>query len=243
MKHLPDWLTKQPIAHRGLHDKKLPENSIGAFKAAVKNGYAIELDIHLSRDNQLVVLHDDTTKRLTGNDLKITESDSADLTNLRLEGTEYHVPLLGDVLEVVAGSTPLLIEVKTGSPANIIGPVIQKTLKDYPGEYAIQSFDPRIVGWFHKHAPHVPRGQLSYTFSNHPGLPTVQKFLLRYMLLNIHTQPDFIAYEIESLPCAAVTFWRSVYKLPLLTWTVHTKADLQKARDLEANIIFERLRV
>jgi len=240
---MPDWLITQPIAHRGLHDKKLPENSIGAFKAAARNGYAIELDIHLSRDHRLVVLHDDTTKRLTGNDHKVTESESTDLTNLRLEGTEYYVPLLDDVLDVVAGDTPLLIEVNTGSRADIIGPSILKTLKGYPGEYAIQSFDPRIVGWFHKHAPHIPRGQLSYTFSSHPGLPVTQKLLLRSMLLNIHTRPDFIAYEIGSLPSVPVTFWQSVYKLPLLTWTVRTKADLQKARGLGANVIFERLRV
>lgn len=243
MKRLPDWLTKQPIAHRGLHDKKLPENSIGAFKAAVDKGYAIELDIHLSHDNRLVVLHDDTTRRLTGDDVKITESDSANLTKLSLSGTQYCIPLLDDVLEVVAGSVPLLIEVKAGSPANVIGPLIRRALKGYRGEYAVQSFDPRIVGRFRKHEPNIPRGQLSCTFSSHPTLPTIQKFLLRNMLLNVRTRPDFIAYEIGSLPSGVVTFWQSVHKIPLLVWTIRTKAELQKAHDLGANVIFECLSV
>jgi len=243
MKHVPDWLTKQPIAHRGLHDTKLPENSIGAFRAAAENGYAIELDVHLSSDGQLVVLHDDTAKRMTSSDLKITESASPKLTNLRLNGTQYHIPLLHEVLDVVDGRVPLLIEVKTGSRADVIGPIIQRALEGYQGEYAIQSFDPRIVGWFGKHEPHTLRGQLAYSFNNHPTLPAIQKFLLRNMLLNIRTRPDFIAYEIGSLPCVPVAFWRSVYKLPLLAWTIQTEADLQRARKLEANVIFEHLRV
>jgi len=243
MKHLPGWLTELPVAHRGLHDGKLPENSMGAFKAAVEHGYAIELDVHLSRDNRLIVIHDDTTRRLTGKDLRITESTVTDLIKLRLKKTNYQIPLLDDVLATVAGRVPLLIEVKTDSKAEIIGPVMQKTLAEYQGEYAIQSFDPRILGWYRAHEPRTLRGQLAYSFKRHPTLPKAQKFLLRNMLLNIHTRPDFIAYEIDSLPNAAVVFWRSLFRLPLLTWTISTKADLQKSRDLGANIIFEHLRV
>ena len=243
MRQLPDWLTKQPIAHRGLHDKKLPENSIGAFKAAIKYGYAIELDVHLSRDHRLVVIHDDTTKRLTDKDLKVTTTFAADLVELRLNKTNSHIPLLDEVLAVVAGSVPLLVEVKTDSRANVIGPELQKILATYTGDFAIQSFDPRIINWFHIHEPRIIRGQLAYSFKDYPNLSKVQKFLLRTMLLNVQTRPDFIAYEISSLPHLAVSFWRKVYKMPLLTWTINTKAELQKARKLGANVIFEQLRV
>jgi glycerophosphoryl diester phosphodiesterase len=243
MRQLPEWITSQPIAHRGLHDSKLPENSIGAFNAAITQGYAIELDIHLSRDNRLVVLHDHTTKRLTGRDLKISEANASELTSLRLKGTQYHIPLLEDVLTAVNSKTPLLIEIKTGSPANTLCPVIQITLEGYTGEYAIQSFDPRIVGWYKKHAPNIIRGQLSYTFHDHPRMPRVFKFIMRTMLFNTLTKPDFIAYDVTALPCTAVAFWQKVSKLPLLTWTITNEVELQKARKLKANIVFERIRV
>ncbi len=65
MKNIPEWLINLPVAHRGLHDNNIniPENSIAAFKKAIENGYAIELDIHSMADGGLAVFHDETSAK------------------------------------------------------------------------------------------------------------------------------------------------------------------------------------
>lgn len=236
------WISDQPIAHRGLHDEELnPENSIGAFTAAIDAGYGIELDIHLSRDGRLVVFHDDNAKRLTGRDLKITTASFAELSALRLADTEYRISALEEVLELVAGRVPVLIEVKTGSRVDRLGPLLARILANYSGPVAVQSFDPRVVRWLAKHLPEVPRGQLSGSMSD-SDLPAPQRVLLRMMVTNAVTRPDFIAFEVGAMPDRFAAFWRRVLKVPLLLWTVRTEEELAAARGYHANAIFEHIR-
>lgn len=236
------WISDQPIAHRGLHDgAENPENSEGAFRAAIAAGYGIELDVHLTRDNRLVVFHDDNTRRLTGRDLKVTSASFAELTALRLGGTTYRIAALEEVLEFVAGRVPLLIEVKTGTKPARVGPVLAKVLSGYTGPVAVQSFDPRIVVWFRKHLPGVPRGQISGSFSD-GGVSRMQRFVLRTMVLNVASRPDFIAFEVGAMPDRFVAFWTRFLRARLLVWTVRTEEQLAMAQRFRANPIFEDIR-
>jgi glycerophosphoryl diester phosphodiesterase len=235
------WISDQPIAHRGLHDAENPENSIGAFNQAVAAGYGIELDIHCSRDGRLVVFHDDNAKRLTGRDLKVTSASFAELSALRLAATAYRISALEEVLELVDGRVPVMIEVKTGSKVGRVGPLLAAVLAKYSGPVAVQSFDPRIVMWLRKNVPGVARGQLSGSMSD-PGLPGLQRMVLRTMLLNAASRPDFIAFEVGAMPDRFVSFWQRVLRGPLLLWTVRTDAELSLARQHGANVIFENIR-
>jgi glycerophosphoryl diester phosphodiesterase len=241
-----------PIAHRGLHDKNLPENSLGAFLAAAKAGYGIELDVHLAADGRLVVSHDSNTKRVAGVYASLRDTSSSKLTKMHLGNSKYHIPLLQEVLAAVGGAVPIVVEVKTGTSAKKIVPVLLQELKNYEGEYALQSFDPRIVWWLKKHAPQVPRGQLAGSFSydmrhgkwSDPfskDNPLPLRFLLRNMVMNFLTKPDFIGYEAASMPNRIVRFWRKP-GMPLLLWVVNTDDRVKLAKNCRANIIFEDIR-
>lgn len=237
----PRWISGTPIAHRGLHDEQRPENSMGAFLAAADAGYAIELDVHLAADGQLVVLHDDDTERLTGESHRVTETDAAKLTTLHLAGTEYRIPLLTEVFDAVAGRVPILVEIKTGTAAGTIGPPALAAVRAAGGDVAVQSFDPRIVSWFRGNAPSLPRGQLCGSFSS-TGMPALRRLLLRSMVANLQVRPSFLAYEVDALPDAFLAFWRRALGVPLLLWTVRTEDQLDRARRYGANVIFENVR-
>ncbi len=233
-----EWLTAVPVAHRGLHDSRLPENSLPAFEAAAAAGFSIELDVHLTADGKIAVIHDDTTSRVTGQDVVVARATAAELSSLRLGSTDYRIPMLSDVLEAIAGRAPILIEVKTGSSPAVIGPALMAELEHYSGEFAVQSFDPRIVLWLKKNAPHIIRGQLSGSFAGEK-ISMPKRLLLHSMVMNVATRPHFIGFQIEAMPSLAVTFWRRVLRIPILLWTVRTTDQLHTAQRFGANPIFE----
>jgi glycerophosphoryl diester phosphodiesterase len=234
------WLSSLPIAHRGLHDAQLPENSLPAFDMAAVKGYGIELDIHLTRDGQLAVFHDDNTLRMTGRGMAVRDSDSAQLSELRLKGTSYGIPLLRDVFQAVAGRVPILIEVKAGSAPEKISPVLVTELARYEGTVAVQSFDPRIVLWFKRNAPNIVRGQLGSSFKK-KRMSVAERLLVRSMLSNLATRPQFIAFDVNDVPNVAVELWRRVLRAELLLWTVRTPEQAQTATRLGAGMIFESI--
>lgn len=194
-------LQNRHFAHRGLHtaDKTVPENSMPAFLAAGAAGYGIELDLQLSRDGEVVVFHDDTLSRVTGASGRLDARDWAALRTLRLCGSEEGIPRFEELLARLAaqGSAgPLIIELKTG-PRNPL--LCQKTLellRGYPGAFCIESFDPRILAWFRRHAPEVLRGQLSQPYAEFRkgGLPPVRAFALSRCLGSFAARPQFIAW-------------------------------------------------
>lgn len=235
------WLFSVPFAHRGLHDADFPENSIPAFDAAASAGYGIELDVHCTADDRLIVMHDDTTLRMTGEDLRITEVQSEELIDLSLVDTQYKIPLLDEVLTRVASRVPVLIEVKPDSPMHRTGPALLRSLDGYSGEVAVQSFDPRVIMWMKRNAPDIVRGQLSSDFSNE-RIPVIQKLLLRSMLTNLLTRPQFIAFNIDAMPSISVFLWRLILRVPFLLWTVRTTEQLHRAGKYHGNIIFEKVR-
>jgi glycerophosphoryl diester phosphodiesterase len=235
----PSWLREHPIAHRGLHSAQVPENSMAAFEAAVSAGYGIELDVHLSADDRLVVMHDEELRRTTGQPGRVGELDSGLLRGIALLGTDGNVPLLDDVLSVVAGRVPLLVEVKTGdaSPSRV-GRAVARALAGYRGPHAVQSFDPRLLIWLRRNVPELLRGQIAEAFRR-GSLPLGRRLALRTMVLNGRSRPHFIAYDVDAVPSLAVAVWRRLLRVPLLVWTVQTVAQLERARRVRANVIFE----
>ncbi|MBE7073702.1 MAG: glycerophosphodiester phosphodiesterase [Clostridiales bacterium] len=230
------WLVQQPIAHRGLHDKATPENSLSAFEKAINAGYAIELDVRIIADGTVIIFHDEALSRLTENDGYVKFLNKADLSLLKLKGTEEHIPTLEDVLTFVNGRVPLLIEIKNNDKVGQLEKAVIETLKDYKGEYAIQSFNPYVLEYFYKHAPHILRGQLAGYFKGEK-LSFFKRYALKRMLMNKKiSHPDFIAYEAKKLPNIYV---RKYKKLPLLAWTVRSQSEYLKVVKHCDNIIFE----
>ncbi len=234
------FLTKSLIAHRGMHDmsNNVPENSLLAFKEAIKYGYIIELDIHLLSDKNVVVFHDDNLKRMTGIDKKIKDTTYSEIKDLRLLGTNETIPLLEEVLDLVDGRVPLIIELKYDTKCGQLESAVMNILNSYNGKYAVKSFNPMSVYYFKKNYPSVIRGQLSSNFVRE-DMNVSQKFILKNMLFNFLTKPDFISYDIDSLPSKVVARYRN--KKLVLGWTIKNKQQLKKARKFCDNYICENL--
>ena len=188
------------FAHRGLHkmDKSVPENSLAAFRDAVENGYGVELDVHLTADSRLVVFHDDDIERVCSGEGRIEEMTYAELKHFRLCGTKEGIPLLSEVLEVIAGKAPIVLELKRGDRNSELCERVYDILRCYGGDVCIESFDPFIVRWWKKHAPEVLRGQLSCPVEKFgEGTSKFKAFLLSNLLTNFICRPQFIAYGIS----------------------------------------------
>lgn len=232
------WYENRPIAHRGLHDNlQVPENSMLAFKNAIEKDYAFEFDVHLSSDGDLVVLHDHNLKRLTGIDASVENSTSSYITSLKLFDTDETIPRLEDVLSLVDGQVPLLIEVKNEGKVGELERKLLEVLLEYKGEFAVQSFNPFALSFFEKNAPQIKRGQLSGSFIGE-NLPFYVKFILSNMLLNIKSKPHFIAYEGTHLSKLAVRL-RRFFKTPILAWTIENELEKATVIDDSDNIIFK----
>lgn len=242
---LPKWLTKTPVAHRGLHDirKGIPENSRAAFAGAVAAGYPIELDVRITGDHQVVVFHDADLQRLCGRPGRIDDTSLADLKQMTLLGTAETVPSLRDVLDQVRGAVPLLVEIKKNkaeAPGALEQNVAQM-LAHYPGPVAVQSFNPRCVNWFRQNAPHFVRGQIA----SHPSdmgkdLGWVQRRILHWMLHHLYGDPMFLAYDVNDLPSPLTALYRARAR-PVLSWTVRSPEQRARAAAHADNIIFEEL--
>jgi glycerophosphoryl diester phosphodiesterase len=243
MRAVPGWLTGTPVAHRGLHGPGVPENSLAAFEAAIGAGFAIELDLQLSADGVAMAFHDDGLRRLTGRPGAFAAQTAAALGAMTLLGTAETIPSLAETLALVAGRTPLLIELKTlGQPVGPLEAATWRELEAYDGPFAVQSFEPGSVAWFRRHAPRVCRGQISGLYQeDREGQGAWRCFLLRNLLLSAPGRPDFIAYDVNGLGRLPVRLAR-LCGLPLLTWTVRTAEQLAQARALADNVIFEQIR-
>ena len=192
------------FAHRGLHraDRSVPENSLEAFRLAGEAGYGAELDVQLSKDGQVVVFHDDTLDRVCSVHGRVDAFTYEELRQMSLCGTEQHIPLFSRVLEVFGGRGPLIVELKTGPRNRELCEKTLALLETYRGDVCIESFDPRIVAWFRRHAPRLLRGQLAAPMEEYTkdGRGKAQAFLLSRCLLNILSRPQFIAYKIGPRP-------------------------------------------
>lgn len=230
------WLVQSPIAHRGLHDKEHPENSISAFENAINEGYPIELDVQMIADGTVIVFHDDSLSRLTDNDGYVKFLNKSDLDILTLKDSKEKIPTFEEVLDFVAGRTPILIEIKNQGKVGELEKKVVDILKNYKGEYAVQSFNPYVLEYFYKHAPEILRGQLA-GYLNENKLSFIKKYALKRMLLNKKiSHPDFISYEAKHLPNR---FVRKYKHLPLLAWTVQSQVEYLRVVKYCDNVIFE----
>ena len=191
------------FAHRGLHrrDKTVPENSLPAFERAAREGYGVELDVQLSKDGQVVVFHDDTLDRVCGVHGRVDAFDYSELKEMRLCGTEETIPLFTEVLAVIRGRGPLLVELKNGPRNRELCEKTYAILSDYRGDVCIESFNPLIVAWFRLHARDLLRGQLAQPLRFYKGETSLATgFLLSHGLMNFLARPQFIAYKIGYRP-------------------------------------------
>lgn len=228
------------VAHRGLHDEAqgIPENSIPAFRRAAEAGKAIEFDVHITADDKLVVFHDEQLQRMTGVPGNIEEWSLADLRKLRLQHTEYGIPTLDEVLETVGGRVPLLIEIKNYKAANVgrLESLLKERLERYEGEFILESFNPEVLVWLHRHAPHFIRGQLGNLSEENRGF----KFYSGHLMFNPLAKPDFIAFQASKIDYRLRMTCKKK-KIPLFGWTVRTEEELARARRLCDGIIYEHL--
>ena len=191
------------FAHRGLHtaDGSAPENSLTAFRMAANVGYGVELDVHITADDQIVVFHDDDLERMTGVSGRIEEFTLEQLRELRLAGSGEQIPLLTEVLDVIRGAGPIILEFKTCERRKELCEKTCAILRDYPGDVCIESFDPRILRWFKKNEPDYLRGQLAcppWDYGEAASKPLA--FLMGNCLANFMGRPQFIAYKIGYKP-------------------------------------------
>ena len=230
-----EWLVRQPFAHRGLHGGALPENSPGAFRAAIDRGFGIECDIRVSAEGRAIVFHDAGLDRLTGHEGRVEHTTVGQLTAIRLTGSEETIPTLRDVLQTVAGRVPLLLELKTDRKRNIhkLCRAVRRDLVGYVGEVAVMSFDPRVGAWFAKRVRDLPRG-LVVTEEDARTLTGAIKRRLAFW----KAKPQFLAYDIRDLPSRFAASHTSA-DVPLLSWTVKTAAHCDTAREAGATPIME----
>ncbi len=230
------WITATPFAHRGLHGEGIPENSIEAISAAVTRGFPVELDVQATADGCVAVFHDWNFLRLTGVDSLLADARWYDLGKLRLGGTASSVPRLEEVLELVGGRVPLLIELKSRGSGEVLTRSIAPLLTAYDGAFAVQSFNPGILGWFRKRHPAIPRGQLACSFDTDP-MAGWKKMLFSCYGMNWLSAPDFIGHRLQDLPAPAPRFLRRF--LPVLAWTIKSPAGAQRSLLHADNYIFE----
>lgn len=224
------------IAHRGLHDiaKGIPENSLPAFEAAIKQGFAIENDIHLTKDGQVVVFHDDDMKRMCSLDKKIKDITLEEIKALKLLNTPFTVPTLKECLEVIDGKVPLLIEFKYDGNSKALCEKANEILSEYSGKYFVQSFYPQNLYWYRKHRKDICRGQLSCSFKGE----AFYKKLSGCLLFNFISRPDFVSYDHrdENHPCRRLVTRLGAFPVG---WTFTDQKALDKNKRSFKAYIFE----
>lgn len=241
--HRPDMTSFMGrfYAHRGLYDNEseAPENSMTAFQKAVEAGYGIELDIQLTKDKQVVVFHDDLLQRVCGAEGNISDYTYEQLQEFRLCKSSERIPLFTDVLKLVDGKVPLIVEFKGNNSTDTgLCPVGAQILENYKGLYCVESFNPLMVAWFRKNRPKVIRGQLSERFFSNTK-KTLLYFVLQNLLLNFYTKPDFIAYKWSDRKTLARKLCRGLYGAPAVTWTIQSQEALEVSRKAFDIFIFD----
>ena len=242
----PAWavLEKYRYAHRGLHDKEhgVPENSLAAFRRAADQGFGAELDVHLTKDGRLAVIHDDSLKRTCGVDVKSSQLTSGQLGQYRLEGTDEKIPFLEEVLPIFEGRSPLIVELKVEGNAGALAKATCDLLDQYKVDYCIESFHPLAVRWLKKNRPDVCRGQLSQNFMKHErtGMGWLADFAMTHLLTNFLTVPDFIAYNHHHRREPSLRLARKVWGVREVSWTLRSRAEMEATEADSCLSIFEK---
>lgn len=228
-------------AHRGLHDNHsdAPENTLPAFERACEAGYGIEMDLQLTKDGQVVVFHDFALKRICSVEGQVSDYTYQELQKFPVCGTEQRIPLFRDVLKLVNGRVPLIIELKYKDFNNRICVEADKFLQEYHGAYCIESFQPWALIWYRRHRPEICRGQLSMNFQRQEGHYGPDKLVVRHLLTNFLTRPDFIAYDMRDKEAVSKNLCRRLFGCPSVAWTVRSRQQLERCRPYYDSFIFE----
>lgn len=232
------FLKETIIAHRGVHNEKdIIENSLEAFKEAVNKNYIIELDVHFLKDGEVVVFHDDNIERMTGINKNLKDCTYDEIRNIKLLNKNTYIPKFSDVLKLVDGKVPIVIELKNDNKVGLLESSLVQILKKYNGKYAVQSFNPLSIMWFKNNYPNIIRGQLVCKFKN-KKMDNIKKFILKTMFFNIITNPDFISHSVDDLS------YKEVNKIKknkfILGWTVRNKERYDELIKYYDNLICEK---
>lgn len=227
------------FAHRGLHGNGISENTREAFAAACVHGFGIELDVQLSADGQVVVFHDDDLKRMTGDVRRVDQVKWEELKALNLRGGG-HIPAFEEVLHLVNGRVPLLVELKNGKNNDLLCQKVQDLLRAYRGAFVVESFNPLILVWMRKNAPEFIRGQLVDTCRAYRNtVKTLVCVVLSGLLLNFKARPDFIAYNANARGFVAPRIQKMLFRVPMAAWTINTATDYRECLERGEMPIFE----
>lgn len=238
----------RPVAHRGYHDASAGciENTPSAVSAAIEHNFGIEVDVQETADGEALVHHDYTLDRLVEGSGAVIGKSSAELIKLPMKTGGDNLWLLQDLFDLVAGRVPLVIEIKSrlvsGAQADFVRRVVDQVAA-YQGPSCIKSFDPDMVAVARAHNPSVLRGIVADAArpeGEFARFSRMDRFILRNMLHIPRTRPHFISYGIRDLPdVLAPKIWRSVFGLPVMTWTVRTRQQRQAAEGRADQIVFE----
>ncbi len=229
------------FAHRGLHDNAgdAPENSMAAFRKAVEAGLGMELDVQVTKDGVPVIFHDFKLDRICGAEGKIKDYTYEELQAYTLCQSKERIPKFTDLLAMVDGQVPLIIEIKAETANVSFCAVIDDLLRAYGGAYCIESFNPMVLWWFRRHHNGVVRGQLSSNFRKDGDYRNVLYFVMAHLLLNFLTKPDFIAYNHKFGREPGRRICRHIYRRPSAAWTIQSQKDLEQLKDEYDVFIFD----
>ncbi len=237
------------IAHRGFFNNKksvdgqppkAPENSLEAFRLAVDRDYGIELDVQLTKDDKLVVFHDASLKRMCGEKGHVLDYSYDQLKEFSLLGSDQKIPLFDQVLQVVDGRIPMIIEVKPEGDCAKTARILNDHLKDYQGVYCMESFHPKAVRWYRKNRPDIIRGQLSERFPKKTSKrENLAQKMLASLLFNFLGRPDFIAYNHKHKNQLSYRLCRRLNSVYNVAWTIRSQEELEAAKDVFTIFIFD----
>jgi glycerophosphoryl diester phosphodiesterase len=241
----PEWLTARPVAHRGLHDaaRGIIENMPAAAVAAVDGNFSIECDIQLTADGEAMVHHDDALGRLTEGSGALLGLTAAELKAVKFKDTVERMMSLGDLCALVKGRVPLVIEVKSrfDGDRRLVARMAE-VLASYSGPAVGMSFDPDQVLALREKMPRLPRGivaERTYNATDWPKATPAQRNGMLHLRHAFRTRPHFVAYWVNELPAPAPWVARHIFGLPLLTWTVRTPGQRERAARYADQMIFE----
>ncbi len=235
-------IKKYRYAHRGLfsRENKVPENSLLAFEKAIEKGFGFELDVHLTADGKLVVIHDSSLKRTAGVDIDVSKSTYEEISAYRLEGTDEKVPLFDEVLSLNGGKVPMIVELKADNNTKELVAEVVKALRAYSGIYCTESFAPDIVYALKKEAPEIMRGQLACDIrKGNKKFSVIGGFILKNLVTNFLTKPDFIAYAYNDRDSFSFSLCRKLFKPTEVSWTIKNAEAMKKAENAGACVIFD----
>ena len=215
------------FAHRGLHGPLVPENSLAAAAAAIAIGAGIEVDLRLSRDGVPVVFHDRDARRMTGDPSVLSSAPAARIAELRLRGVEETIPRLSDLLSLVAGKVPLLLEIKEERNTARFGPALVAALAGYPGPVGVMSFSSAIGTWLRRNAPHIRRGLVMKGGE--------ARFARWYDVRAV--DPHFLALNVRHLGSDWAEDMRA--RMPVYAWTVNSPAARELASEFADAAVWE----